>query len=276
MREGYYYLVTSLPDLSLTDKNVGFDVVSFRHFISDQISATDRILMQTLFYNYDIENLVTLIKNTESPWHPYGNFTLEEMTVMLSLPETLPAFMQQFVDYTNKSWSRLSTKTLLNNATTEFIDWSRQIRNQFLAKWLYFDQNLKNLLIWLNCEKFGLDPKEEVLGNHFEAEYLRSTKQEDIDLSAWDFQFREVLRHFDNSDIALREMIINDMRWHYLDEISESYPFGIESLLAFAIRLQLINRNLTDMEVNGQEKLNFLIHDLTSQYTIPEKYTNIK
>jgi hypothetical protein len=270
MTEGYYYLITSLPELSLTDKN--YDLQDFKGFITEQLTPSDYGLLQILFYPYDIENLVNLIKKTNRPWQLSGNYSREEMESMLSLPDTLPAFMQAFLADTRKLWDRMSPKKMLNTATAHFIDWSHNAPNAFLRKWLYFDQNLKNLLIWLNCIKFGLDPDEEVLGSHYEAEYLRKIKADEIDLSAWDFQFREVLRHYDNPDIALRELIINEMRWHYLDEQVQNYPFGIEPLLAYAIRLQLINRNFTDTEDIGNRKLGELLSGVTHDYQIPETF----
>ncbi|MBX2945329.1 MAG: DUF2764 family protein [Cyclobacteriaceae bacterium] len=271
MRQGYYYLITSLPELNLTDKNPVYDLLRFREFIWDELTPHDKELFSVLFYLYDIENLVKLIKETNTRWHPFGNFSQEDLTNILKMPDGLPEFLQNFIADTRKLWERASAKKLINLATTYFIGWSQHVPNAFLKKWLYFDQNLKNLLIWLNCHKFGLNPEEEVLGNHYEAQYLRSVKPDAIDLHAWDFQFREVLRHYDNPDIALRESIINEMRWHYLGEIS-STTFGIERLLAYAIKLQLINRNFTDTELSGQQRLGALLDSVTKNYRVPENF----
>ncbi len=274
MSRGYYYLITSLPELDLSDKNPLYDLVLFREFIFDELTPNDKGLYQVLFYHYDIENFVSLIKQSNAKWHRYGNFSEEELQSMLLLPDTLPNFLHTFTNETRKLWERTSEKNLINQATTYFIDWSQLVPNTFLRKWLYFDQNLKNLLIWLNSIKFNLSTADEVLGNHYEAQYLRNIKPDAIDLQAWDFQFREVLRHFDNPDIALRESIINEMRWHYLEEIS-SQEFGIERLLTYAIKLQLINRNFTYSEQPGQEKLGYLLNSILKDHQLPEKYSTV-
>lgn len=274
MSRGYYYLITSLPELALSDKNPVYNLLRFREFILDELTPHDKELYQVLFYHFDIENFVSIIKQSRARWHPYGNFSQKELQAMVVLPDTLPYFLQAFIDDTRKLWERTSEKKLINLATTYFIDWSQAVPNAFLRKWLYFDQNLKNLLIWLNCMKFGLNPEDEVLGNHYEAQYLRTVKPDAIDLQAWDFQFREVLRHYDNPDIALRESIINEMRWHYLGEIS-SDEFGIERLLAYAIKLQLLNRNLTETEQTGSERLGSLLNAILKDYQVPEKYNPV-
>lgn len=273
MKEGYYYLITSLPELSLADKNPGYDVLSFREYAREHLSASDSRLLNILYYPFDIENLIILIKDTDKPWRQAGSFSREELQHMLSEPELMPAFLQSFVAETQKKWDVMTPKALLNVATTFFIDWSHTLPNAFLKRWLLFDQNLKNLLIWLNSHKFGLDPNEEVLGNHDEAEYLRNTKAGELNLKTWDFQFREAVHHFDNPDIAVREMIINEMRWHYLEELIQPYSFGVEHLLAFAIRLQLINRNLTDADDAGRKRLDELIDGIMSNYRLPEYFT---
>ncbi len=273
MNEGYYYLITSLPDLSLNDKNVGYTVRSFRELAAEHLTPSDYELLTYLYYPYDIQNLVTLIKH-DHPWNNNGNYSREELELCLQEPERLPVFLQPFVLESQKLWEKTSLKTLLNAATTHYIDWTHTIPNRFLRKWLTFDQNLKNLLIWLNCQKFGLDPKEEVLGSYYEAEFLRQTKAAEINLKSWDFQFREALNHFDNPDIAVRELIINEMRWHHLDELLQPYVFGIEPLLGFAIRLQLINRNLTDTEEPGTRRLNELLTGVMNDYQLPENFAD--
>jgi vacuolar-type H+-ATPase subunit C/Vma6 len=272
--EGYYYLITSLPDLSLTDKDPGYSVVSFRQSVMDQLDKKDARLIQVLYYRYDIENLGTLVKNTTDPWRPEGNFSADELSAMLSSPDSLPQFLALFMHDTYEAWPRMSRKEMINTATTYFIDWTSTIENAFLRKWLTFDHNLKNLLIWLNCRKFGLNHADEVLGNNYEAEYLRSAKSGELNLKAWDFQFHETLRHYNNPNIALREVIINEMRWHYLNEITEPYPFGIEQLLAFAIRLHLINRNLTESEELGNQRLGTLLSSVREGYRLPEIFEN--
>jgi hypothetical protein len=270
MKRSYYYIISALPELNLTDKNTGYDLKGFRDFVYEQLTPEDAELLRTLYYTYDIENLVTLIKKSEKPWQPSGNYSATELQSMMALPDTLPLFLQTFILDTRKMWERMGAKALINTATTHFIDWSHTIENDFLRKWLLFDQNLKNLLIWLNSHKFNLNPEDEVLGSHFEADYLRKTKSGDMDLRAWDFQFREALRHYNNPNIALRETIINEMRWHYLDELLEPYPFGIERILTFAIRLQLIGRNLMDTEDIGTLRLTELIDGVMKGNQLPE------
>ncbi len=272
MNRGYYYLISSLPELSLNDKNLEFNMVSYRNFVSQELLPNDLKLLKILYYRFDIINLVNLIKDNKDSWLEAGNYSKQELTEMLDLPDSMPAFMRLFADDTRKRWPVLTEKELINRATTYFIDWSQRISNDFLRQWLRFDYNLKNLLIWLNSNKFGLDPENEVLGNHHEAVYLRKTKKDEIDLKSWDFRYREVMTHFDNPNIAIREAVIDDMRWHFLNELEEHYSFGIERLLGYVIRLQIIHRNIENTEEQGKEQLIELLENIRAGYDLPDRF----
>jgi hypothetical protein len=272
MARGYYYLISALPELSLTDKRLDFNMVTYREFVQDQLHPDDLFLFKAVYYRYDILNLVNLIKGNNKSWLPEGNATPAEMREKLDQPDLLPSFMRQFVFEKSTTWKAKGEKRLINKATGHFVDWVLTLPNTFLHKWLLFDVNLKNLLIWLNSYKFNLDPAGEIIGSHYEAEYLRKTKREEIDLKSWDFRYREVMTHFDNPNIALREFIINEMRWHYLNELEEAYTFGIERLIAFAIRLQLIDRNLRTTEDDGRKQLKNLLKNIRGGYEMPTTF----
>ena len=272
MANGYYYLITALPNLNLTDKDLEYNMVTFRDFVIDELDAEDAKLLKVLYYPYDIINLVNLIKDNDHAWDERSNYTRNELESMLLMPTSLPEFMQIFFDETRQYWNKWSEKELTDYATALYIDWSRTAPNKLLQLWLYFSQNLKNLLIWLNSHKFNLAANEEVLGNNYEAEYLRNTQFEDLDLRSWDLPFKEALAHFDNNNVALRELLIDQMRWNYLNDLEESYAFGIERLLAFAIRLQIINRNIVTTEEAGRERLKQLQLSIVEDYKMPETF----
>jgi len=272
MKNGYYYIISSLPELNLSDKNLEYDMLSFREYVSELLEEVDFKMLKILYYPYDIPNFINLIKANGAAWDARGNYTREAFDAMLMVPDTLPVFLQQFYDETRPDWEKTSEKELINTATSLFIDWSRTVQNPFLKKWLYFDQNLKNLLIWLNSNKFDMKPNEEVLGENYEAEYLRATNADDLNLHSWDLPFKEALTHFDNPNVALREYLIDQMRWKYLDELEENYAFGIERLMAFVIKLQIINRNIVTTEEAGRERLEQLLQGIRKEYEMPETF----
>ncbi len=272
MANGYYYLIASLHELNLTDKNVQFDLISYRDFILESLDTKDAELLKLLYYPYDIKNLCNLIKQEEADWYKAGNYSRSALETMLQEPSSFPDFLLQFHDETHMNWDKWSIKQLSNYATTLYNDWCLAKSNIFLKKWFDFDQNLHNLLVYLNSEKFNFSSEEEILGNNFEAEYLRETKIENASFDWWDFPVKKVQSQFDNPNIALREYLLDEIRWNYLSELEEDYSFGIEGLLAHAIRLQIINRNIVNTEEAGKESLHQLMDNIRSEYKIPETF----
>jgi len=270
MTSGYYYIITSLPEVSLSDKEAEFHVLPFRNWIMELLQPHDRDLLKAIFYPADIRNLAALLSGIEKDWDPIGNISREKWEEHLENPSHLPQFFIDFLDDTVKTkWKVEDHKYILNNITKKFITWSHQLDNAFLRKWFRFEHNLKNLLIWLNSNKFNLESKEEILGHYYEAQYLRNTEQSDINLKAWDYSFREVLVHYNNENIAMREYILDEMKWKFVEELSEFHPFGIEAIIAYAIKLQIIHRNLICTEEKGKQKLDSILFEIKKDYQIP-------
>jgi len=272
MANGYYYLISSLDELNLTDKNVQFDLISFRDYILDSLDTKDAQQLKILYYPYDIKNLCNLIKKKDFDWNKAGNYSRSVLEAMQEEPTTFPDFLLPFYEETNKNWNKWSVKQLTNYATTLYNDWSLIKSNVFLKKWLEFDQNLNNLLVYLNSDKFNLSSKEEILGNNLEAEFLRETKTGNANLDWWDFPVKKVRSEFDNPNIALREYLLDELRWNYVSELEEGYSFGIEMLLAYTIRLNIINRNIVNTEEAGKEHLQDLLDNIINEYKMPETF----
>ena len=149
----YYALITSLPELSINDKSLDYDMISFRKYVQEEIDQEDFHLLCILYYPFDILNFVNLCLQLDKPWHEAGNLTETEMEEGIQMPELLPVFFQEFFDEHNNEWKEYNEKELINAVTSSYLDWSRKIKNSFVKKWISFDQNLKNLLIWLNAKK---------------------------------------------------------------------------------------------------------------------------
>ena len=78
MAKGYYYLISSLPELSLTDKDLQYDLVTYRDFIKNHLSEQDQSLLRTLYYLFDITNFTNLVKENGKDWRQEGYFSKEE------------------------------------------------------------------------------------------------------------------------------------------------------------------------------------------------------
>ena len=58
MANGYYYLISALPELNLSDKELEYDMLSYREFVMELLDPKDAKLLRILYYPYDILNLI--------------------------------------------------------------------------------------------------------------------------------------------------------------------------------------------------------------------------
>ncbi|MCT4624681.1 MAG: DUF2764 domain-containing protein [Schleiferiaceae bacterium] len=273
MSKQYYALISSLPDLSFNDKSVGHSIQSFKELLLEQLDPSDYDLILLLFYPFDILNFVHTVKELDEPWDERAALSKEEIEEGIRIPELLPEFFQNFILDQEKGWEQQSEKELLDGLTSAYLNFTRESDNNFIRQWVSFEQNLKNLLIWLNARKFKRDVKQDILGENFEADYLRQTEQGDLNLKAWDNAYKTVLTHYDNPDIALRELMIDQMRWDYLIELEQEYYFDVERLYAYAIKLRIVGRNTRLTEKKGKQRLDDLLKEITENYSLPETFT---
>ncbi|MCP4123500.1 MAG: DUF2764 family protein [Bacteroidetes bacterium] len=272
MTAHYYYLVSGLPELNISDNDPEYTVNSFREVVRELTTPEDFEFFSSLYYRFDISNLVHVIKRTGEPLDERGNYSEEALKAGLTNPETLPAFMEDFILSAGKDWEVTSFKTLQNELTGCFVDWSAKPGNDYLSAWFEFDNNLRNLLAGLNCRKFNLSAEQEVVGDYYEANAILKSKEKDFGLRTVIPLVDEVITHFDNPDIAVREFALEELRWQFADELDQDYYFTTENLMTYAIKLQLNQRNIETSVQNGEEQLESLLINIKQGYELPSEF----
>lgn len=272
MAGNYYYLITSLPELSLQDKSLDFTGVSFREHIIEFLTDADLETIRPLDYVYDIRNLAGLAGGGRYEHDERGFYSEEDLKAGLTAPEMLPSFMEAFIYETNKHRDSTGYKELLNDLTARFIAWARDLENPFLKMWFDFDHNLRNILAGLNCRKFEYDIENEVLGGHFEARKIIRNKDRDFGLEKVIDYVETAVANFHESDIALREAAIDQMRWDYIESLEEAHHFDLENVMAYALKIRLIERNLKGNSESGRLQLDHMLKSIVKGYGLPAQF----
>jgi hypothetical protein len=259
----YYTKISELPGLKLEDKEPPFEYLRFREEIWTHLNSKDKELLMSLYYPIDIENLSELLIDRESKsWAIGGNIPRTKLLNGIQTPELLPQFFQDFLN-TYPPRQRLEKKvTLINGLYTHYNHYCRNLDNEFVRHWHRFDQNLNNLIIYLNCHHFGIPAEDQIIGDYHEAEYLRQISRDQLDISDWDPLFRDALAHYDEKDIALREYLLDQLRWKYIDELVQPYHFTIEVLLAYVLKLKIVDRNTQCTVAAGKIQFEELLQEL--------------
>ena len=99
----YYYLVSGLPDIQLSDAKVS-PMVEMAEEIKENLSDADANLFSLLLLKYDNENFLAYLKDNNAQLNPLGNLSSNDWEELVSLmnesdsvaDKRLMPYIQQF------------------------------------------------------------------------------------------------------------------------------------------------------------------------------------
>jgi len=262
----YYYLVAGLPDLLLDHKKLPAAVAEFRDELEHQLHPDDLRLVKLLFLPADNTNLLNLLEKNQKPFDETGNFTQHELEQEIKEPSGSPEYMQRFIHAFKEDSPVFTGYFWENQLTWLYYDYILGLDNDFLKEWFTFNLHLKNILTAFNVRKYKLPRENAYIGGNDITEALKKSTLKDFGLSA-DFPHMEALLSIDETESLLeKEKSAEMLRWDFLDELNTFNYFTIEVLLAFIIKLFMVERWLQLDPETGKQLFLKLITDLEKSY----------
>lgn len=271
-RRNYYYLVAGLPDIILDQKKLTLTIIDFRKELEYHLHPDDYALVRLLFLHFDNTNLLNLLIKNKKPFIDTGNYSQQILEEEIREPLKLPDYMKQFIlafksdspVFQNYSWE--------NQLTWLYYDHTLQANNIFLKEWFTFSLHAKNILSAFNIRKYKLSKESEYIGDNFVTEALKRSSLKDFGLSN-DFQFMEKLLTIDEIGNAMeKEKAFDTLQWNFLDELNTFNYFTIEVLLAFVIKLFMVDRWLQLDPETGRKMFKQIITNLEKSYEFPKEF----
>jgi hypothetical protein len=273
VKRHYYYLVSGLQDITLDIHKLLANQQAFKATLKSEVHPNDYLLVEKLFLPYDNSNLLNLLEKNNQPFSEKGNFTRETLEDNIKEPEGLPEYMKQFIHaYKNKEplFPELSPE---NELTTLFYQEVLKEQNEFLRNWFRFDLNTRNILTALTARKHKVDYENQIIGTDEISETIKKSHARDFGLSN-EIDYLEVLVDASrNDDIQEREKSIDQLKWDYLEDVTFFHYFTIEKILAYIIKLGLVERWLAIDKDYGREMFEKLLNELQTSYKLPETFT---
>ena len=275
IRNNYYYLVAGLPEIALEQGKLQFGTEQLREELKHGLSPADFRLFEMLFLTEDNANLLSLLLKEDRPLSAKGIYQPEMLAAEIREPKALMNYMQLFIgSFTaeNRLYPNLSPQ---NELTLLYYKEMLEVKNDFMRSWFGFELNLRNVLLVLSAKKNGLPYENQVIAANVLAESIRRSSARDLGLtSEWPWIDR-VLQIVDFQDLLAREKAIDQLRWNYLDEMNTFNYFTVEVLIAFYIKLGIIERWLQLDPATGDELFRNLLGSLQNSYEFPNEF-NIK
>lgn len=274
MKRNYYCLVAGLQDISLDIHKLSMGQLEFRQELENELHPQDYANSRILFLPIDNLNLLNLITKQEKPFDERGVFTQSQLEENIKEPTgELPPYMDRFIVAYKSDEPVFAEMSPENQITALFYEYTQTLDQEFLRNWFRFNRDLKNLITALVCRKYDIPYEFQIIGDDEISETIRKSHARDFGLSAEIPFMDDLINIARNDDVQEREKALDQLRWNYLDDVTFFEYFTIDKILAFTLKLGMVERWLKlDMEY-GSQMFNELLKELKSSYKLPESFT---
>jgi hypothetical protein len=258
----YYYLIASLPELTLEDNKLSYTVAGFKEELYDSLSEADKKLIDLFYLQFDNKNLLKLIENKEAAIDTRGNYSSEELLEYISMakeagevnPELFPPYLSAFVsEYFNDSESGGDDVFREDRLAALYYQYGMNSGNNFISSWFELNLNINNILTALTARKHKLEIAPLMVGNTDTSEALRTSGSRDFGLSGDVDYFDQVMKIHETQELLEREKKTDTMKWDWIEEVNFFHYFTVERIYAFLLQLEMIERWISlDKEMGSQ------------------------
>ncbi len=280
-RPHYYYLVSSLAELSFAQEKLPISQKDFLGVLNRDLHPSDFELVKYIFLLYDQYNLLNSLEEHKKPFDKRGIFNQEDIETLSNTKdiESLDVAPGHFYNHLKNLAIHYKNDIPFKNGLSwenqfisQFYDFTQKSENRFLREWFTFEMNLKNIITGIVANTHSLDVNKELIGDNDITEAIKSVKAKDFGLSR-DYDFAEkILNLFENTAILEREKSIDLIKWEKLDQMTTFFYFSIENVLAYLLKIGILERWKLLDEEKGKATFENIIKDLKKSYEFPEYF----
>ena len=286
---GYYYLVATLNEYSLSGDSKQMDFLSIRQEILDNLSSTDQKTVKSVLSYWDIQNLLNVLDNRVSQYSYIGNYsqqeiaelaqwyndlvelsakTAEERDAMLEQePKTYDVVLSGVFAEVFKSIEAAEADDLKPIATMLFECYYSKLeksKNKFVKQWGEFDRSVKNLSAAFEARKHSLEAQQVLVGSGFICKsIIENFKVEDFGLNEQEW-VAEILKLLSSDDIIKKERGLDLLRWNKIDDLTTFSYFNLDFILGYILKLTMIGRWSQLDEKSGRAMFDTLVGRVVS------------
>ena len=271
----YYYLISGLPEVKLSDSKAKYDINEITQNILSNLSDKDIKLFNYFIYQNDNKNLVNAIALSKGLFSPYSVhlepsiFSKEEIQKYANL-SNLSNYMIKFLeDNKNTEWENI--RHIENSLLSLYYEEMIQTGNVFIREYALFMRNLKNILAALNGKALGFSGDEiskELIGDYPLISALTKSSAADFGLGREIPYINNIIDTFNSSDKADPYNLENvecSLVNGFLDRLTSIKSFTTDNLFAYYINLTYAVSINGRNEEEGKKHLQTLVNSLKSE-----------
>jgi len=242
----YYFLLTYLPDIHRDDRKIKVrfgDILAERDYIGTEdwqdiellLLGRDILLVERLLSGKEIDIEHTL----------YDKEYWKEQT---KTPKEVPLFLEEFLQTVAIDGFDIPKSDQLYDIYYSYV--IEKATYPLLRDYFRFERDLKNILAAIRARRQGLSPADYIIGKGELVEQLGLSNAEDFGLGQ---ELPWIEQLLGTTDPLPLEDTIEQLIWQYLDEKTVQIYFDFDLLLAYLIKLQLLEKRLALSEDQGMK-----------------------
>ena len=238
----YYCLIAGLPEISPDDKKLSLSVQDLRTYLNDYLTKKETDIINLFFYPNDNAQILRLLQKQEPDYDLQTVFTASQLEDEIQDPMFVPIYIKEYLLDLQKEDRESANRLPEVELSERYWNFMLSQKEKLVRKYAEFSLNVKNLITALNCRKYHLDIEKEVIGDSFFTKQLKTSRAKDFELSD-DYPYVDkVLALFEKDNTAEREYRIDMLYWEFLDEMTEHKYFTFDNVIAFMLKLMILER----------------------------------
>ncbi len=273
-KQQYYYLVAGLPDLLLDEGRQKGTLAFFKSEFENNLDGEDYDLVKLLFLKYDNDNLINLLAQKYRGFIEYANYPRDVLEEEMKQPDDriLP-YLSHFIEKFKADEHAIEGASWETELENDFYDYLLTSQNDFLRDWFTFEMNLRNVTTGLACRDHEMDADTELIGDNAIAHQIKRSNAGDFGLAQEFPEVEKILSIWQTSlTLTEREKALDQVRWDWIEDRTFFHYFTIERLLAFLLRLEMVERWMQLDEESGKKMFEKLLESLGKEFSLPEEF----
>ncbi len=271
-KRNYYYLVAGMPDIVLDQSKISVTLSEFKEELKVNLHPADYKLVELLFLEADNRNVLNIISQNIGKFDNSGKFSFDELEEEIREPKNLPAYLKTFIISYKANAPIEAEMSWEDQLATLYYEYLFKADNKFLRDWFELECNIRNILAGFTARRHKIPVENLLVGNNFINTAIRKSNAKDFGLLD-EFTYMEKLMQINEyANLLERERAIDQLKWNYLDEQNTFRYFSIEVILAFIIKMKMVERWLKLDKKTGEEMFQKLVKDLENSYKFSKEF----
>lgn len=268
----YYCLIAGLPEISPDDKKLTLSVQDLRAYLNDYLTRKEIDIINLFLLPNDNVQILRILRKQEPDPNLQTVFTVSQLESEIEDPMFLPLYLKDYLLDLQKEDRMKSNRLPEVEISERYWNYMLSQKEKLVKKYAEFSLNIKNIITALNCRKYHLDIKKEIIGDSKLTNQLKTSQAKDFELSD-DYPYIEkVLVLFEKDDMAEREYDIDMLYWNFISQNTDYKYFTFDNVIAFLLKLMILERWSKMTTEQGKKIFRELLDHFKSDFKFSKEF----